>query len=445
MAQNPTYQAPKGTVDLTGDSARAWEYLNHTAAQVFSRYGYELICTPIFEATEVFARGIGAATDVVNKEMYSFKDKKGRSLTLRPENTAGVVRAAIQGNLAGEAGLAKLYYAGPMFRYERPQKGRQRQFYQIGAEALGPASPEADAEMILMLWNYFCTLGLPVVNMELLVNSMGCPQCRPAYREHLADYLRDHTKELCPECQTRADTNPLRAFDCKNPQCQTVLATAPKLSDALCDDCASHQRQVTALLEAAGVTYTPDPTLVRGLDYYTRTVFEVQIKDGLGAQNALGGGGRYDGLFEQLGGKPTPGIGFALGFERVALALDAANQYLFSAGGPRVCYVAAADAALRGRAFGLAQTIRTSTQKWAALCDLQNKSLKAQFKAADRAGAAVVVIVGADEFEAGQVRMRNMQTHAEELIAFDGVARWLDDHPELQGASNQLSVSSYTS
>jgi len=416
MAQNATYQAPKGTVDLTGDSARAWERLCDVAARVFKRYGYAPIYTPIFEATEVFARGIGAATDVVNKEMYTFEDKGGRSLTLRPENTAGVVRAAIQNNLIGEAGLAKLYYAGPMFRYERPQKGRQRQFYQIGAEALGPASPEADAEMILMLWKYFQELGIPEHEMRLLVNSMGCPQCRPAYRQHLAVYLRDHAGELCPECQARADTNPLRAFDCKNPQCREVMEDAPKLEDALCDGCAEHQAFLQGFLAGAGLDYVPDPTLVRGLDYYTRTVFEIQVVQGLGAQNALGGGGRYDGLFEQLGGKPTPGIGFAIGFERVMLALEAAGVTLPTKPGMPI-YVATTenDPFMRREAFKLCQELRA--EKLNAFGNLQLKSLKAQFRAADRAGALAVLILGPDELADDKIRMRNMQTREEDLIA----------------------------
>jgi len=413
MAKNQTFQAPKGTVDLVGESARAWEYLCAQAARVFSRYGYEPIYTPIFEATEVFARGIGGATDVVNKEMYSFRDKSDRSLTLRPENTAGVVRAAVQGNLCGEAGLAKLYYAGPMFRYERPQKGRQRQFYQIGAEALGVASPEADAEMIIMLREYFRGLGLPEGGLRLLFNSMGCPQCRPAYREQLAAYLRKHHAELCDDCCARAETNPLRAFDCKNPQCVEVMEQAPKLADALCDECVEHRDRVVALLDGAGVAYQPDPTLVRGLDYYTRTVFEFQVTNGLGAQNALGGGGRYDGLFEQLGGKPTPGIGFALGFERVVLALEAAGVALPVVASP-AAYVAATEDALRPAAFTLCGELRAAGL--ASLCDLQNKSLKAQFKAADRAGAPVVLVLGPEELAAGQVRLRDMQSHEELLL-----------------------------
>ncbi|MCL2332472.1 MAG: histidine--tRNA ligase, partial [Actinomycetia bacterium] len=277
MANNATYQAPKGTEDLYGERAQAWEHLQRVAAEVFSRYGYRPLYTPVFEATELFSRGIGTATDVVNKEMYTFKDRAGRKLTLRPENTAGVVRAAIEKNLLGEGGVAKLYYAGPMFRYERPQKGRQRQFYQLGAEALGVTLPEADAEMILMLWEYFCELTLPQQRMQLLINSMGCPQCRPAYRKELARYLGAHKEELCEDCQKRTRTNPLRTFDCKKPACRKVLAAAPKIADALCRDCAEHEARLERLLDGAGLIYRLEPTLVRGLDYYTRTVFEIQV------------------------------------------------------------------------------------------------------------------------------------------------------------------------
>jgi histidyl-tRNA synthetase len=413
MASKGTYQAPKGTEDLYGQSAQAWELLQQVAASVFTRSGYRPLYTPVFEATELFSRGIGTATDVVTKEMYVFKDRAGRKLTLRPENTAGVVRAAIEKNLLGEGGSVKLYYAGPMFRYERPQKGRQRQFYQLGAEALGVTLPEADAEMILMLWEYFCELTLPQQHMQLLVNSMGCPQCRPAYRKELASYLRTHKDGLCDDCQERTRTNPLRTFDCKRPSCRKVLADAPKLIDALCPDCADHQAAVERLLDASGLIYRIDSTLVRGLDYYTRTVFEVQVDDGMGAQNALGGGGRYDGLFEELGGKPTPSVGFAIGFERVLLALEAAHIVRPLGPGAQV-YVAVTEDALRAEAFALTSELREAGV--ITLCDLQGKSLKAQFKAADRAEVQLTLIVGTDELSDGFVRVRDMQTKEERLI-----------------------------
>ncbi len=302
------------------DVARAWEYLTRTAQELFARYGYEPIYTPAFEHTEVFARGIGEATDIVSKEMYTFEDRAGRSLTLRPENTASVVRAALEHNLVPQGSYTKLYYAGPMFRYERPQKGRTRQFWQIGIECLGSAEPSIDAEVIAVLVRFFEAVGIPRRNMKLLINSMGDETCRPAYREKVAGFIKSHAEELCDECNRRADTNPLRAFDCKNPACVEIMAEAPLLRDELCDECTEHYAAVKQYLDGLGLDYIEEPKLVRGLDYYTRTVFEIQVEAGLGSQNAIGGGGRYDRLMEEYGGPPTPGLGFALGFERTLLA-----------------------------------------------------------------------------------------------------------------------------
>lgn len=412
------YKAPKGTNDLLGAQARGWEFLLSAASEIFSHYGYEPLYTPIIEHTEVFTRGIGEATDVVGKEMYTFDDKAGRSLSLRPEGTASAVRAAINANLTANGTSAKLYYAGPMFRYENVQKGRQRQFYQIGAEAFGLATPEADAEMIIMLWHFFTRIGLPTSSMRLLINSMGDDQCRPAYRDKIADFIRAHSAELCEECNNRADTNPLRAFDCKNPQCREVLASAPRLKDELCDDCKAHHARVLELLDGAGIPYVEDTTLVRGLDYYTRTVFEIQVDNGLGSQNAIGGGGRYDGLFEQLGGKPTAGIGFALGFERTMLALEAAGV-TFEDGAPIDVYIAVADDALRVEAFNFATQLRY--EQVGALVDVAGKSLKSQFKQADHAHARYVVVFAPDEHAQGKVVLRNMQTREEQVISPDEV------------------------
>jgi len=418
-----SYKAPKGTADLLGASARGWDLLQETARSVFARYGYESIYTPIFEQTEVFARGIGEATDVVNKEMYTFEDRGNRSITLRPENTAGVVRAAIEAHLCDNGGAAKLYYAGPMFRYERPQKGRQRQFYQIGAEALGQTSPLTDAEMILMLWDYFTTLGLGSASTRLLVNSMGDDACRPLYRDSVAAFITDHAGELCDDCVRRADTNPLRAFDCKNEACRAVMDHAPRIENALCQDCREHFDTVLGLLEAAGLEYEIDSRLVRGLDYYTRTVFEIQVDHGLGSQNAIGGGGRYDGLFEQLGGKATSGIGFALGAERTLLALEASGVDLSANNGVDV-YVAAAAVEQRSAAFELTTQLRS--EGITVLCDLQDRSLKGQFKQADKAGARFVLILGEDECARGGVTLRDMNTKEERFVALEQVVEALD-------------------
>jgi len=417
-----SYKAPKGTVDLLGASARGWDFLQTTAREVFSRYGYESIYTPIFEQTEVFTRGIGEATDVVGKEMYTFEDRGERSLTLRPENTAGVVRAAIQANLTDNGASAKLFYAGPMFRYERPQKGRQRQFYQIGAEALGQTSPLADAEMILMLWEYFTKLGLSQRSMRLLVNSMGDGACRPAYRDSVASFIRSHSAELCDDCVGRADTNPLRAFDCKKEDCRAVMDRAPRISDALCPECQQHNDAVLKVLDAAGLKYKLDPKLVRGLDYYTRTVFEIQVDGGLGSQNAIGGGGRYDGLFQDLGGKETPGIGFAVGAERILLALE--DQGANTAGDDAlVVYVAAAADEQREAAFAMTMELRG--RGLTVLSDLQNRSLKSQFKQADKAGARYVLIIGEEEQQRGGVTIRNMQSKEERFVTPGSIVKML--------------------
>ena len=412
-------RAPKGTTDMLPATARAWEHMTATAQELFARYGYEPIYTPVFEHTEVFTRGIGEATDIVSKEMYTFEDRAGRSLTLRPEGTASVVRAALEHTLVPQGSSAKLYYAGPMFRYERPQKGRMRQFWQIGLEVLGAAEPSADAEVIVVLWRFYEALGIPASSMRLLLNSMGDEACRPAYREKVAAYIRSRAADLCDECNRRLDTNPLRAFDCKNPACERVMEAAPLLRDELCEPCAAHYAEVKTRLEALGIPYAENPTLVRGLDYYTRTVFEVQADAGLGAQNAIGGGGRYDRLMEAYGGKPTPGLGFALGFERTLLAMEAAGA---GVPGPALAdvYVARVDDTVGAEVFAIASELRDAGV--AAELDHQARSLKAQFKQADRLGARIVVIVGPDELAAGEVTVRDMTTKEETRVAVAGVA-----------------------
>lgn len=412
-------RAPKGTADMLPDVASAWEHMQRTAQRLFARYGYEPIYTPSFEHTEVFTRGIGEATDIVSKEMYTFEDKGGRSITLRPEGTASVVRAALEHNLVANGQSAKLYYAGPMFRYERPQKGRMRQFWQIGAEAIGMAEPGIDAEVIVMLMRYFEELGIPRQNMRLLLNSMGDEACRPAYREKIAAYIKAHSADLCEECNRRAETNPLRAFDCKNPGCKDIMSSAPLLRDELCAACAEHYSAVKGYLDDLAIPYIEDPSLVRGLDYYTRTVFEVQVDAGLGSQNAIGGGGRYDRLMEQYGGAPTPGLGFALGFERTLLALEAAGVVILGAPVAEV-YVAHVDDALAGAVFTLVQELRDGGI--AVETDNQARSLKSQFKQADRLGARAVVIVGPDELAVGEVTLRDMTTKDESRVPLGEIA-----------------------
>lgn len=446
-------QAPEGTKDLLPDEAKFWSHFKATAVDIFGRYGYVTIETPIFEQTELFVRGIGEATDVVSKEMFtavsgqnletllgggSIKNKS--RLSLRPEGTAGVVRAVVQHDLVPQgAAPAKLMYAGPMFRAERPQKGRQRQFNQIGIECLGAEDPSVDAEGIIMLMRFFAAIGIPVEATRLLVNSMGCERCRPAYRDAVKAYMDAHADELCDECKRRAEINPLRAFDCKNPGCAAVMEDAPKITERLCDDCRDHYAAVKTYLGGADLAFVEDPKLVRGLDYYTRTVFEVQVSEGMGSQNAIGGGGRYDKLAEEVGGRPTPGFGFALGYERCALALQATG-FEFPAAQRCDFFVACVDDSVRAEAFSIMQACRDA----GLICEMdhQHRSLKSQFKLADKLGAAVVAVLGPDELAAGQVKVRNMQTHQERTAdiaalkallarfsgeAYDGSASALED------------------
>ena len=432
-------QAPEGTRDLLPDEAAFWNDFKRKAQEVFGAYGYVPIETPIIEQTDLFVRGIGQATDVVSKEMFATysgenlkrlmageKLKAKSHLSLRPEGTAGVVRAVVQNDLVPQGGApAKLMYAGPMFRAERPQKGRQRQFNQVGVECLGAEAPTVDAEAIIMLMRFYEKLGIPAESMRLLLNSMGCEKCRPAYREAVRAYMQAHADELCDTCMTRAEINPLRAFDCKNESCAKVMAGAPKITDYLCDDCREHYETVKALVAGAGIAFTEEPKLVRGLDYYTRTVFEVQVDNGMGAQNAIGGGGRYDKLAEEVGGRPTPGIGFALGYERTLLALQAAGVELPKAGRCDV-FVAcvAGDATATAAAFRLLQQARDAGL--AAEMDHQGRSLKSQFKLADKLGARFVAVLGPDELAAGQCTLRDMVSHEEARVALgDAVAKVL--------------------
>ncbi len=420
-------RAPEGTRDFLPDEQRFWTEFKRTAATIFGRYGYQPIETPLFEQTDLFVRGIGEATDVVSKEMFtaisgenlrtlldggSIKAKS--RLSLRPEGTAGVVRAVVQHDLVPQgAAPAKLMYAGPMFRAERPQKGRQRQFNQVGIECLGAEEPTVDAEGIIMLMRFFEAMGIPQSHMRLLVNSMGCEKCRPAYRAAVKAYMDAHADALCDECKRRSEVNPLRAFDCKNPECAAVMDGAPKISDYLCDDCREHYEAVKKLVGIAHIPFAEEPRLVRGLDYYTRTVFEVQVVEGMGSQNAIGGGGRYDKLAEEVGGRPTPGFGFALGYERCLLALQAAGVEL-PGKPPCDIFVACVDDSVRELGFRIVQAARDVGLT--AELDHQHRSLKSQFKLADKIGAVLVMVLGPDEVEQGVVTIRNMQTHHERTV-----------------------------
>ena len=393
------FSAPKGTYDLLPERSAVWSAAVAGLLAPAVRAGYRLVDTPVFEETGVFLR-VGEATDIVTKEMYTFEDKGGRSLTLRPEGTAGVVRAAVEHHVDRGPLPWKVRYAGQMFRYERPQAGRTRQFFQVGVEALGVDDPAIDAEVVTLAVRAFEEIGLP--NVTLLLNSMGDEACRPAYIETLRSYLRAGAAALCGECRARTETNPLRALDCKRADCQAVLAAAPVITDHLCVACKEHYDEVRALLSALGVAWTEAPRLVRGLDYYRRTTFEFQ-HSGLGAQNAVGGGGRYDGLAEALGGPPLPGIGWALGLERVMLAFEAEGIAPDTHEGTEVFVVPVGPDA-RATAVVLVDELRQGGVR--ADMVFGPKGMKGAMKAADRSGARVTLIVEPD----GRVQLKHMDT-----------------------------------
>lgn len=406
-------KAPKGTRDILPGESERWERLQETAFDLFRRYGYRRIVTPTFESTGVFQRAIGEESEIVQKQMYSFEDKKGRSMTLRPEGTASVVRAFIEHNLGSGPLPVKLYYAGQMFRYERPQKGRQREFWQLGVEVLGSDDPVLDAEQILMLIELYQALGL--TDLVTHINSMGCPECRPAYVELLKEYLRG-VSGLCHDCQARTETNPLRIFDCKQEGCHHALEAAPKISDHLDAECQRRFSVVKDLIGAAGIETVHDEMLVRGFDYYQRTIFEVR-SGRLGAQNALGGGGRYDGLVAEYGGPPTAGIGFAVGCERILIALG--EEFQGTQAGLDA-YLVTIDESVRKDAYLIAKDLRG--HGLSADLDFGGRSVKSQMKAAHRAGARAVIVIGPDELTAGEVRVKVMATGAEENLRVDGLA-----------------------
>jgi histidyl-tRNA synthetase len=390
------FQAPRGTFDILPEAARARARLERAAAEVFARAGYEPVATPVFEDTALFERGVGQSTDIVRKEMFTFEDKGERSLTLRPEGTASICRAYLEHGMHKLAQPVKLSYLGPFFRHERPQAGRYRQFHQLGIECIGSDSPLADAEVIMLLSDLLGELGVPGV--ELRLGSLGSFEARRAYLEDLKAHLHAHEGELSADVRERIDINPLRAFDSDHEGTRGVMASAPTIVGQLEGEDAEHFAQVRALLDAAGIDYVVDPTLVRGLDYYTRTIFSF-VCDALGAQSEIGGGGRYDGLIEQLGGPATPAVGFAAGIERILLALD---EEVPAAG--RDAFIAVADPDQRERAMALAVELRHAGV--AVEVDLAGRTLKSQLKHADRLGARRVLILEAD----GGAQLREMQT-----------------------------------
>jgi len=395
-------KAIRGMRDILPPDTARWQWVESVAREVFDLYGYKEIRLPLLERTELFARSIGADTDIVAKEMYTFPDRKGDSLTLRPEATASVLRAVLENRLDKGAGVKKFYTLGPMFRYERPQKGRFRQFYQINCEAYGVETPELDVEVILLLMHILKRL-LPG-ELRLLVNSLGCPGCQVKFKAAMGLFLINR-EGLCEDCQRRRTTNPLRVLDCKSAHCQGILQKAPVIRDYLCPDCAVHFTRVLELLDRFNVAYEVQPKLVRGLDYYTRTAFEVAA-GGLGAQDAVAGGGRYNGLARELGGPDLPAIGFAIGQDRL---LEVLPQDFGQENRTRV-FVAALGEPARERAFTVVQELRR--KNLAAEMDFEGRSLKAQMSLADRLNAAYVVILGDKELAAGQAQVRPMRNFA---------------------------------
>ncbi len=426
------FKAPRGTADVLPDESGLWLRVEETVRRVCRNAGYGEIRTPIFEHTELFERGVGAVTDIVEKEMYTFPDKAGRSMTLRPEGTAPCMRAYLEHNLQARPQPVKMYYIGPMFRYERPQSGRFRQHTQFGVEAIGSGDPALDTEVVSILVDVYRNLGLSGFVVHL--NTIGCPECRPRYKEALVRTLSGRVEDLCSDCRRRLERNPLRVLDCKNEVCREISRDVPTIFEFLCEECRDHFEGVTTYLEALGLTYDIDPRIVRGLDYYTKTVFEV-VHAGLGAQDVLGGGGRYDGLAGDLGGDHTPGVGFAAGIERAVMVLKAASAAAASAdgadaaggpgrGGVRV-FVATMGASARVEGFRLAQALRD--RGLPTELDYMGRSLKAQMKQANRCKAAKVVILGDEELATRVATLKDMSTGEQSQVALERLVQALSD------------------
>lgn len=414
-------KAPRGTIDVFPEKPGVWQQLEETVRAVCRNAGYTEIRTPIFEHTELFQRGVGESTDIVEKEMYTFLDKGERSITLRPEGTAPVVRAYLEHKMWAGPQPVKVYYIGPMFRYERPQLGRLRQHTQFGVEALGAPSPALDAEVISVLISVYQRLGLEGFVVRL--NSIGCSKCRPRYKESLMNLLSKHVDELCADCRRRLERNPLRVLDCKNERCTILAKELPPIFEYLCEDCSLHFDGVRDCLKALGLIYELDQTIVRGLDYYTKTVFEV-VHSGLGAQDALGGGGRYDGLAEELGGTSTPGVGFAAGIERAVQVLqDAAGGAISADSGGVSVFIAAMGDEAKLQAFRITHDLRK--QGISADIDYLDRSLRAQMKYADKQGVKKVVIIGEDELKGDYAVVRDMATGEQTRVPFGNLTQVL--------------------
>ncbi len=410
---------PKGTKDVLPSQSYKWQYIEDAARDVARVFNFKEVRTPVFEHTELFLRGVGETTDVVNKEMYTFEDKGGRSMTLKPEGTAGVARMFIENGLANSPLPVKTYYITPAFRYERPQAGRLREFHQFGFEAFGSASPETDAEVIFAASSFLDRLGLKGVKLEL--NSIGCPICRNEYNTALKKYFEPHLKDMCETCRVRFEKNPLRMLDCKEEGCKKITAGAPKILDYLCEDCNNHFESVKSLLSAQGLEFIVNPRIVRGLDYYTRTVFEF-ISGDIGSQSAVCAGGRYDNLLKELGGADLPAIGFAAGIERLLLLMENTSAKMPDEQTP-VIYLAGMDARSRAECFKIATYLRGK-----GLCaeiDHMSRSVKAQMKYADKIGARNVAVIGETELELGEVNVKRMSDGFTEKVKIQDLYTYL--------------------
>lgn len=407
---------PKGTKDMLPQKAYKWHYVENIARETAAEFGFKEIRTPMFEHTELFLRGVGETTDIVTKEMYTFDDKGGRSMTLRPEGTAGVARCFIENGLQQGVMPMKAYYIASVFRYEKPQNGRLREHHQFGVECYGSDSPSADAEVISLASTILKKVGL--TQIELNINSIGCPECRAKYNKALKEYIGANLHLMCGQCQARFEKNPLRILDCKEEKCKAITANAPKILDYLCDDCKAHFEKVQAILTSLGISFKVNPGIVRGLDYYTRTVFEFVSTD-IGAQGTVCGGGRYNNLVEEVGGKPTPAVGFGMGLERLLLVLENTNNLQAEPETIDV-YVASLGEEAQNQARKIVAQLRSEGIK--AETDIMDRGIKAQMKYADRVGAKYVVVIGDEELENGVVNIKNMQNGETQSHSIENLA-----------------------
>lgn len=407
---------PKGTKDVLPAESYKWHYIENIVRDITGKYGFSEIRTPTFEHTELFLRGVGETTDIVNKEMYTFEDKGKRSITLKPEGTAGVARSYVENGLSEAPQPMKMYYITPVFRYERPQAGRLREHHQFGVELYGSDSPYADVEVISVAKTLFDRLGIE--NLELNINSIGCPVCRAEYNKALKDYLKDHIDGMCPTCKERLDKNPLRILDCKEERCKAINANAPKVIDYLCDDCRNHHETVKNILTSLGISFKVNPNIVRGLDYYTKTVFEF-VSTSIGAQGTVCGGGRYNNLVKEVGGKPTPAVGFGMGIERLIMVLEALGLSLGENDVPSV-YLAPLSQNEMMDTYRLVAELRAKGVS--VDTDIMGRSLKAQMKYAGKRGYKYVVVLGESELANGLAKIKIMATGEEVAVQINNLA-----------------------